>query len=253
MIFRLLALLALLLLVYWSLNSIAQRFALNRKQSSLLLILGIVLTVIILMILLGRLPIQFIIAPIGVAVTYLLRMLPTLIRLLPLWQLLRGRINPGRFGSAGMGAGQVSRINTAFLAMELQHASGDMDGKVLQGRFAGQQLSRLALAQLLELAQELVADNDSAQILEAYLDRAHPGWRDTAGPGPERTTAVDESRMTRALALEILGLSEPVTWEMVVQAHRKLMQKLHPDRGGSDYLAKKINSARDFLQQELAA
>ena len=53
--------------------------------------------------------------------------------------------------------------------------------------------------------------------------------------------------MTRELALEILGLKGEPDRDEIIKAHRTLMQRMHPDRGGSDYLAKKINQAKDFL------
>jgi len=70
----------------------------------------------------------------------------------------------------------------------------------------------------------------------------------SAGPAP--VPHADESQMTRALALEILGLEGSPDRDTIVRAHRSLMQKLHPDRGGSDYLAKKINAAKDYLLRD---
>jgi len=113
-------------------------------------------------------------------------------------------------------------------------------------------LSNLALAQLLTLAGECRVDNDSLQVLEAYLDRMHEGWRQQAGQeetgsGAGGQVAGSDSVMNEAMALDILGLPAGASRDEVVQAHRRLMQKLHPDRGGSDYLAQKLNAARDFL------
>jgi hypothetical protein len=94
-------------------------------------------------------------------------------------------------------------------------------------------------------------DADSIHVLEAYLDRQHPGWTEQVSRSNKYQQTADDSVMTRDLAIEILGLSESTSKEEVVKAHRQLMQGLHPDRGGSDYLAKKINMAKDYLLKEL--
>jgi len=89
------------------------------------------------------------------------------------------------------------------------------------------------------------------QVLQAYLDRNQPSWREQEGEEGRQREVADDSIMTRPLALEILGLAEGASKDEIVKAHRHLMQKMHPDRGGSDYLAKKINSAKDYLLKEL--
>lgn len=53
--------------------------------------------------------------------------------------------------------------------------------------------------------------------------------------------------LTRQEALDVLGLKEGASREDIIQAHRKLIQKIHPDRGGSDWLAAKINAAKSKL------
>lgn len=63
------------------------------------------------------------------------------------------------------------------------------------------------------------------------------------GQGPGRPI----ESMTRNEALEILGLRPGATREEVIDAHRKLMSRVHPDKGGSDYLAQSINQARKIL------
>ena len=179
------------------------------------------------------------------------------------WGLLMGRgVLPwgsGGWSSAGSGgAGQGSRVSTDHLEMELDHASGAIRGTVRKGRFAGQEIETLSPAELVVLWQDYTfADPNSAQVIEAYLDQRHPTWRDdlerqgSGGQGQAYDGDVrspSSSRgMTRAEALEILGLEEGATDDAVRSAHRELMKKLHPDRGGSNYLASKINEAKVIL------
>ncbi len=157
----------------------------------------------------------------------------------------------GGFGSANKSAGQTSNVRTALLDMELDHDSGDMDGEILAGPFMGKRLSELTLQQLGELMGECIAANDqSPALLEAYLDRHHPDWRETAtraGPGKNAGKGAETGPMTRADALETLGLNAGATEDDIRQAHRRLMKKYHPDQGGSDYLAARINQAKDVL------
>lgn len=246
MIFRLLALILLPLVAYYFVRSIRQQYSLSARQGRLLFFLTVMLLIIGILIALGRLPIHFILAPIGVAFTFLLRMLPTLLRLLPMWQMFKGRTASARRKSSD----QVSTIRTEFLEMELQHGDGSMDGRVVKGGYAKRKLSSLALPDLMDLYEECRVDMDSSQVLEAYIDHAFPDWReqtDTSRQAGDEVGIPDESVMTRELALEILGLEENASAEEITRAHRTLMQKMHPDRGGTDYLAKKINAAKDFL------
>jgi hypothetical protein len=150
--------------------------------------------------------------------------------------------------------GQSSTVATAFLRMTLDHDTGSMEGTILRGRFAGMRLEELGPADLLALLRECRAeDEEGARLLEAYLDRVHPEWRDelagersggAGGSGSARPTSGD---MSVEEAYAILGLSPGVDADAIKEAHRRLMVKLHPDHGGSDYLATKINRARDVL------
>jgi hypothetical protein len=144
--------------------------------------------------------------------------------------------------------GQTSRVVTEHLEVELDHDTGEIAGRVLKGAFADRQLEQLTPSEMARLWQDCrFTDPQSAQILEAYLDRAHPTWReDLARTGGEHTAGL-EGRMTREEALEILGLEAGASEEDIRRAHRDLMLKLHPDRGGSTYLAAKINEAKDVL------
>jgi DnaJ domain len=62
-------------------------------------------------------------------------------------------------------------------------------------------------------------------------------------PPPQRGKVI----LPKAEALAILGLKEGATAEDVKQAHKRLMKDFHPDKGGTDYLASKINEAKDVL------
>jgi hypothetical protein len=145
-------------------------------------------------------------------------------------------------------AGQTSRVVTEHLEVELDHDTGDIGGRVLKGAFAGRQLEELAPLEMARLWQECrFADPQSAQIVEAYLDRTHPTWRDDLGRAEAGHAAGPEGGMTREQALEILGLQAGASEEDIRRAHRELMMKLHPDHGGSTFLAAKINEAKDVL------
>lgn len=141
--------------------------------------------------------------------------------------------------------GQSSGVRTAYLAMRLDHDTGALDGEVIAGRFAGRTLSSLTEAERRSLRVEVAGDQDSAQVLEAWLERSGaPGAE--AGPGAG-AAASDDGTMTRERALEILGLSKDPTEEEIREAHRRLMMANHPDRGGSSWLAAQINRAKDVL------
>ena len=154
---------------------------------------------------------------------------------------------PGR-GSGGGTAGRTSKVVTEHLEMELDHDSGAMQGRVLKGFFAGRALSDLRPVELAHLWQDCrFADPQSAQLVEAYLDRVHPSWREDMARQDGEAPKGADGRMTRKEALDILGLKAGASHDEVRAAHRALMLKLHPDRGGSTYLAAKINEAKDVL------
>jgi hypothetical protein len=153
----------------------------------------------------------------------------------------------GRIRGARAKPGQSSDVETAYLRMTLDHDSGGMDGTVLQGPFAGRELSSLDLDELLALFAECTrADRSSLRLLEAFLDRGpHTDWRDRMDARDRAAAA--KGGMTREEALEILGVDEDATKDDIKEAHRRLMQTNHPDHGGSTYLAAKINQAKEIL------
>lgn len=153
--------------------------------------------------------------------------------------------------------GQTSDVETRFLRMTLDHDSGELKGTVLDGAFKGRLLEELDREQMMSLLQECrVNDEQSAQLLESYLDRIYGmDWRAAGGGAGAESGAwggggAASGAMTREEAYSILGLEPGATAEQIKEAHRNLMVKFHPDQGGSTYLAAKINQAKDLLLNE---
>jgi hypothetical protein len=157
---------------------------------------------------------------------------------------------PGLGGRARPKPGGRSRVVSRLIVMELDHDTGAMAGRVVAGQFAGRDLDALGPAELAALHRETAVDPDARSLLEAYLDRRAPGWREAfqqdpaarADEGRRRTNAMSEEE-----AYEILGVQPGADTETIRRAHRSLMKKLHPDQGGSTYLATRVNEARDRL------
>ena len=169
--------------------------------------------------------------------------------LAPLIPRLWGAFNRAR-AARGPTPGSSSRVQADWLRMTIDHDSGRLAGDVLKGTFRGRTLDSLAPEELLALLSECRrGDPESARLLEAYLDRRlGDDWRE--GDDASRSThdsAPGEVPMTQSQALEILGLEPDATREAIIAAHRRLIQKLHPDRGGSSFLAAQINRAKDVL------
>jgi len=152
------------------------------------------------------------------------------------------------FGPRLQTAGQVSRVRTAFLEMELDQATGRMGGRILAGPHQGASLESLDVATLVGLLGAI--DAGSRDLLVAYLDRRQPGWREhaqyDAGAGRGRASA-RSGKMTEEEAYQILGLQPGAGAQDIARAHRSLIKKLHPDQGGSNYLAARVNEAKDVL------
>lgn len=155
-----------------------------------------------------------------------------------------GGVQPAR------SAGSVSRVRSARIEMELDHDSGRIGGTVLAGPLSGRSLDGLGDAEILALRESCLRDDpDGARLLEAYLDRRLPGWREHAEPEADRGRKPDPKlgAMTKEEAYEVLGLQPGSGPDLVRNAHRSLMKKLHPDQGGSTYLASRVNQAKDVL------
>ena len=145
-------------------------------------------------------------------------------------------------------SGQTSTVQSKYIRMTLNHDSGDINGEVLTGQFMGKTLDQLDLEALLQLLRECQDDEESVALLQTYLDREHADtWQQQAGAQGQQRATSKPGEMSREEALQILGLSSDASEAEIIETHRRLMQKLHPDRGGSAYLAATINLAKDTL------
>jgi hypothetical protein len=156
---------------------------------------------------------------------------------------------------AGAGGAGVSRVRTAMVEMELDHATGAIRGVILVGAQEGRDLDSLTRPDLMALYADCRRDDpDGARVLEAYFDRRFPGWRqagdahgDAGGVGGR--TARAKSAISEDEAYEILGLKKGAAAADIARAHRQLMKKLHPDHGGTTDLAARVNEAKDVLMR----
>ena len=178
---------------------------------------------------------------------------PLLRRVLP--SLLTGRMRGSGQGEAEAKPGNQSHVSSDILDMTLDHDSGTMSGEILKGPMAGRALADLGESEFIDLLQYCRDhDEDSARLLETYLDsRFGDSWRtdDPSGDGSAEESEPENSgsggALTESEALDVLGLEAGASRDEIIQAHRRVMQKIHPDRGGSNYLAARVNEAKERL------
>jgi hypothetical protein len=234
---RLILLLAVIAVIYLLLRRAQAVPPQQRRAEYIKLGLGIVVLGTILLAATGRM--HWVGAVFAALLVVLRQSLPLLIRLFPLLASMRAK-------HAAAGGGHTSTVATALLRMQLDHDTGNLQGEVLRGAFQGRQLADLDRQQLEEFRRYCQSeDNDSLRLLDSYLQQRFPGA--SFGGGPSAGAPSRGHTMDRAEALAVLGLKDGATRDEIVAAHRQLIQKLHPDRGGNDYLAAQINRARDVL------
>ncbi len=153
----------------------------------------------------------------------------------------------GLIGIVGRFAGQKfgpTTLTTQWLIVEYDLGTRRLDALVTRGEFEHSRLSTLNEAQLNRLLIEVKEDFQSRAAVNAYILSQHaggaPGANQHSSSAPHSDISVDQ-------AYEILNLKVGATAGEIKRAHKKLMQKMHPDRGGSGYLAAQINAAKDLL------
>ena len=149
-----------------------------------------------------------------------------------------------------------SEIKTDYLHITLDESKNELDAVILKGPFSNQTLSRLGVTDILQIRKECKNYNyQNITYIENYLDNVQPKWRDNLkhhnGATNEKQKKVQQdNRLSIDEAYAVLGLHPGASYEQIRQAHRNLMKKVHPDQGGSSYLAAQINHAKDFLLNE---
>ena len=165
-----------------------------------------------------------------------------------LW--LLGRTSRRSGGTAARRANTISRVRSAMIEMDYDHADGAMTGRIIAGPHEGHSFDRLDLGQC-ETIHAICRhdDPDGARLLEAYLHRRFPGWRPAtqADGDPGERRARHTSRMSEDEAYEVLGLRRGAARDEIVRSHRTVMKKWHPDQGGTADLAARANEAKEVL------
>lgn len=232
------------LFIRWFTRTPSQVVARKLRQA----LLFVLIAILIYLALTGRL--HWLFAAIAALLPFARKLLP-LVRFLPLFNKIYKRYKAGKAtGFYGNNTGKTSQVQARFVRMSLDHDSGKIDGKILEGEHEGQLLSKLKLEQLVALLDSWqTLDEESGRLLQAFLDNVYgQRWREQhTGSTYEGTEQRASGAMSIEEAFQILGLEPDASKEEIIAAHKKLMQKLHPDRGGSNYLAVKINQAKDIL------
>ena len=208
----------------------------RRRAGVIQLILMLAVVLVVWLTVTGRM--HWVGAALTGAFVFLRQTLPWVLRALPFLQRWRQ--------SQSSGSGQSS-IQTSFLSATLDHDTGNISGEVISGLYEGWRLDDLSTEQLEGLLVQYSSDDqESAELLRAYLAQRND-WEDQEAEQRSEQAQAAQAMSSRAEALATLGLDDTASEEDIIAAHRSLIQKLHPDRGGNDYLAAKINQAKDFL------
>lgn len=149
----------------------------------------------------------------------------TLMRVLPLWMHRTG-------GTAS--------FKTDHLDVTIAVQSGQLSGSVIKGPYAGKSIAELSENDIKELENYYRERDKKSYYLIRFARKGQTSGGGQQASPPFASPGRDE-------ALQILGLSGDPSREEIIAAHRRLINKLHPDRGGSDFLAARVNQARDIL------
>ncbi len=200
----------------------------KRKFAFQTIVIGL-LVLIVLLAISGR------IHPLGALFAGLLAFLKIGLNLLIRWFPLFARLY-------GANAAQPRTLKSAIIEVRITFSSGEVSGRVLDGPSAGKNLDSLTEQELEELLTYCRSkDKKSTYLLQMYLARRFQNTNNhKSAPNQNGAMSVEE-------AAEILGVPPNADKDEINQAHRRLIGRVHPDKGGSDYLASLLNNARDLM------
>lgn len=149
---------------------------------------------------------------------------------------------------SGAGPAGFSTLNSRFIQINLNLDTGVVSGRVLAGEFKGRLLDEMSRSEIDRLADICkLQDAESSRLLSGYVSARFGGHAGPGSDGRDRSDIRTEPTMTIEEALRVLGLKGTPTKQEITGAYRKIMQQIHPDRGGNEYFAAKVNQARDVL------
>jgi hypothetical protein len=137
-------------------------------------------------------------------------------------------------------------LETPNLRMRFELMRRSAEGTVLAGEHEGKKLSELSQEQVIQLFEQWCqSDPDAAKLTQLWLDMHYgPSWRQDSRTEPPKASTKSMSAHEARL---VLGVEENDDEATIRQAYKRLMQLNHPDKGGSSYLASKINQAKETL------
>lgn len=206
------------------------------------IILGLLLLALALT---GRAPAVFaILGAFMTQITRFARFLPFLLRYLPGVSSSLGGL--GGSGGGHSKAGQSSVVRTSVLVMTLDHDTGSINGEVIDGPFDGRTLKDLSMDEINSLYKYCESkDAEALRLLRSYIERDRSDEFEESENNTEAHASSGD--MTRSEACHVLGVSENASKEDIIAAHRNLIGKMHPDKGGTSYIATMINQAKKTL------
>ena len=186
---------------------------------------------------------------IGALMTQVMRFVPLLSRFAPFLQKYLPPLSMSSKGAnSNNNTGSESRVATGSLVMTLNHTTGQINGEVIVGKFANRLLSELSNDELNQFYQFCQTnDAEAIRLLDAYIARERSDWHDAPEFENDTDNLAKGDGITVREAYDILGLQPDADQQQIISAHRSLMSQLHPDKGGSNYLAAKVNEAKKIL------